>query len=315
MAAMYSGIISRSTLRTCAQPNTSSGVPRTPTHRAQRPERRCRPAAETDLVAPAQRAQRRRVQQPRDLRALAANRLRLRPRLGQQQQAGDFVLVLVRHQLVQVAGDGIGEVVVAKGGDPLDHRGELSWRTRPTDSRRGRRSAVRAAAARRQRRRCRRRQRWPTGSATHARPQANAARFFATATPLSVIARSIRSGAPAHGRPARATPSMNTLTVLSSPSSRNDQLLRIDTNVVARSCRPAGRSTSPSGNGRSGWMTIEPVATCAELATTTVRSDGQRVQRGVVAADQLVEGEQHIDRAGGRLVRRLRHVAATGADR
>ena len=49
------------------------------------------------------------MEPPGDLRLRTPDRLVGGSRLGQQEQAGDLVLVLVGHQLVEVAGDGVGE--------------------------------------------------------------------------------------------------------------------------------------------------------------------------------------------------------------
>ena len=61
------------------------------------------------------------MQHPQHLGSLATDRLRLCLGLGQQQQSGDLVLILVGHQLVQVPGDRLGELRVPGRGHPVHH--------------------------------------------------------------------------------------------------------------------------------------------------------------------------------------------------
>ena len=174
-----------------------------PLRPGQRGQHRLAPRAELHLVLHAHRPEHRRVQAPRDLRARPADRLVLGPGLRGQQQPGHLVLVLVRHQLVAVAGDRGGErrarrvdpsLGVAGDADEVE---EALRRSARTGSRRGRRRAGRSA---------RRASRASTstaspaacstsvGNAAHRRPQRNAATLRSTATPLSSIARSIAPG-------------------------------------------------------------------------------------------------------------------------
>ena len=105
----YSGIIARSSLRTSAQRNGSATVPRRRLERASVASTRLGARPELHLLLHPGGPQHRRVQAPRHLGARSADGLVPGPGLGRQQQPGDLVLVLVRHQLVAVAGDGLGE--------------------------------------------------------------------------------------------------------------------------------------------------------------------------------------------------------------
>ena len=83
-----------------------SGAPE-PAHRAQDPERGLEPLPEGDLPVHAERPQQRRVQLPGEARALAEPLPDLVP--DAQGQPGDFVLVFVGEELVQVRRDRLGE--------------------------------------------------------------------------------------------------------------------------------------------------------------------------------------------------------------
>ena len=113
-ACSYSGIIARSSLRTSAHRNGSASVPRT----------RFIDRRAVNDGSPVRRNLSLRSR-PSD-RSIGgwrwyvtfvfgpADRLVLRLRLGQQRQPGDLVLVLVRHQLVEIAGGGLGQRLRAR---------------------------------------------------------------------------------------------------------------------------------------------------------------------------------------------------------
>ncbi len=184
--------------RTSPHRNGSSHRASQPLARPQRLHQRDAAAAQLQLVLHPHRPQHRRVQAVRDLRALAADRLVALAGLVEEQQPGNLVLVLVRHQLVEVAGDrvgegdGIGIDGVLGGPHAIDRGPEAIGVTTSTGIRRGRRRTVRSSRRASRRGGAASPAAASTASASTAsrRPQRNAAMFRSTATPLSSIARS-----------------------------------------------------------------------------------------------------------------------------
>ena len=121
------------------------------------------------------------------------------------------------------------------------------------------------------------------GSLTQRRPAANAARLRSTATPFSVTARSIAS-APIGNRPdCRATPTTNTLAVVSSPKSPTT-IRDASTNTCWWVLVASRSEMASDGKGRSGCTTIEPVGVTDELTTTAVRpADEAVIWRSLIA--------------------------------
>ena len=137
----------------CAAPwrgrTASNGVPRTRLPARRATEHRLRPAPEAHLVLHPHRPQHRRVEVPRrPWRRLPPIASAWARASGSEQQPGDLVLVLVGHQLVQVAGHRVGELGDGRRRSTRgDHRRRSAWRTRPT-GRRARSSVSRSSSGR-----------------------------------------------------------------------------------------------------------------------------------------------------------------------
>ena len=180
-------------------------------------------------------------------------------------EARDLVLVLVGDQLVEAACDGLGQL--AAPGEPLgldraharDRVGVAGARPRARPSRSGRRRGPRAPCgasrpvARRDRRSGRAarrraaasppprrsaRHRTTAGSATQARPQANAARLRSTPTPLSRNASSIAPSDTGIAPRCQAAPSTTTFAGRRVAEDPLRDHLRVEVDVLAGARRP-----------------------------------------------------------------------------
>ena len=280
------------------------------------------PRAELHLVLHPERPQHRRVQPPRDLRARPADGLVAGPGLGGEQQPGDLVLVLVGHQLVAVAGDGLGERACSSG--------------RPAARPPGRRRRGRGSAGRSARTGTRRGRRRGARSARRSSPGRPAR---GDAGGLLDLGRDDRPAAPPAergdvagdgdtvelDRPLDAAPGRRR----SRPAARRRRAAgcwpswrRRTARSPARRCRrsgcrsaagdlvePAGERVERRGTASSGGRPSPRSASTATEPTTTVRVGVGADAVGVAGRDEEVEGEQAVDARAVGVVRR-RHVAA-----